>query len=150
MNGSTGRALARALVLALIGIVVSVGGVGAQDTGITVQVLGQGHTDYGEAIGGPADVLRAVLTVAPGASTGWHTHAGPVMAVVSRGELTIYEHDGCQLQYPTGSVRFEIPGDVHEGRNETTQPVELVVTYVIPAGGETSSAASAPTATCSR
>jgi quercetin dioxygenase-like cupin family protein len=150
VDGHTARLAKLAVVLALMSLAGFSGSAGAQTPGVTTQVLAYGHTDYAEVVAGPADVVMAAITLEPGSSTGWHTHAGPVWAVVTRGELTIYEQDNCRLAYPTGSVRVEVPGDVHEGRNEGAQAVELLVTYIVPAGRELATAATASTALCRR
>lgn len=109
--------------------------------------LSRGYTDYSAAVDGPADIVVAVVRLEPGGSTGWHTHAGPVVALVTQGTLSRYTDDGCATVYPTGSVFQETP-TVHEGRNESAEPVELIVTYVLPAGAPSSDPAPASTARC--
>lgn len=138
------RLMARAAATALLGILTGVGGLRAQEPGLAVQVLARGQTDYTEVIGGPTDVVTTVITLAPGSTTGWHTHAGFVWAIVTRGELSICDPDRGLLPYPNGAVRGELPGDVHEGRNAGAAPVELVATFLLPAGGDLSSPAAAP------
>lgn len=135
----------------LLGVLLAATGPGglahAQGSGVTAQELSRGRVDYSAAVDGPADLVVAVVRLAPGSSTGWHTHAGPVIALVTAGTLSRYTDDGCLVVYPTGSVFQETPG-VHEGRNEGAGPVELIVTYVLPAGAPTSDPAPASTAEC--
>jgi len=119
----------------------------AQSRGVTAEELSRGYADYSAAVDGPAEIVVAVVRLEPGGSTGWHTHAGPVVALVTRGALSRYTDDGCVTVYPTGSVFQETP-TVHEGRNEGAEPVELIVTYVLPAGAPTSEPAPASTALC--
>ncbi|MFD9877269.1 cupin domain-containing protein, partial [[Kitasatospora] papulosa] len=42
---------------------------------------------------GRTDVTFREITVAPGGSTGWHTHSGQLIAVVKSGTLTRTLHD---------------------------------------------------------
>ena len=123
----------------------------AQTPGVTVETLGRGTVAYSDVVDGPADIVVARIVLEPGVGTGWHLHYGPVWGVVNRGTLTIHEPSGCTSVYPTGTVRVEVPDDVHEGRNEGAEPVELMVTYLIPAGQPPSSEVPAPEpATCNR
>ena len=128
MNGRL-TILTRATAIATVALALCLGAAQAQTTGLTVQTLAQGTAEYDPIIGGPAQVAVVSITLAPGSGTGWHRHAGRVWGVITRGTLTITEHDGCLLTYPAGAVRVEIPNDVHEGRN-----LEMIVTYVIAAG----------------
>src|ERR1700675_4255930 len=40
-----------------------------------------------------ADIVVRTNDYAPGSSTGWHTHPGPVFITVTQGEVTFYEVD---------------------------------------------------------
>lgn len=89
-----------------------------------------------QVIGGTDYVLKQI-TIAPGGTTGWHYHSGPVYGVVEQGTLTHY-HSDCSVNavYGPGDVIFEQPGpgDVHLGRNLGTTPVVLLVLYADPVG----------------
>ena len=41
----------------------------------------------------PVDIVVRTHDYAPGGSTGWHTHPGPVFITVVEGEVTFYERD---------------------------------------------------------
>ncbi|SEH53757.1 Cupin domain-containing protein [Mycolicibacterium rutilum] len=93
------------------------------------------------------DYIVADITIAPGGSTGWHTHRGVIYGIVEVGELTHYSADcrqdglyraGDPITDPTG------PDHVHDARNLGTTPVVLEVTYVDPAGAPTSDSAPDP------
>ena len=78
----------------------------------------------------------AVLEIAPGGSTGWHYHDGQVIAVVKSGTLTRTLHD-CSTEVTSSGGSFVEPAGrqhTHIGRNVGTEPVVLLVTYVLPAG----------------
>ena len=93
------------------------------------------------------DYIVSDITIAPGGSTGWHTHEGEIYGIVEAGTLTHYASDchrdgvygvGTPITDPTGTEH------IHLGRNEGTTPVILRVTYVDPAGSPTSDSAPNP------
>jgi quercetin dioxygenase-like cupin family protein len=143
-----GKRVKAALIAVLVCMTTGVGAAAAQQPQLHTEVLARGQTAYAPEMAGPAEVVVAVITFPPGSSTGWHTHAGTVTAVVSQGQLTRYEHDGCSTLFAVGSVIHEVPDDVHEGRNETSEPVELVAVYVTPAGQPLSLPATTPAMAC--
>lgn len=88
----------------------------------------------------PAEVVVQQITIAPGGHTGWHTHPGNAVAVIKSGTLTIYDGDDASCEgrdYAAGSVYLDPGyGHVHIGRNESSTPLEIVVTYLdVPIGG---------------
>ncbi|MFD9542774.1 cupin domain-containing protein [Streptomyces sp. NPDC060022] len=94
---------------------------------------------------GRTDVTVRTITVAPGGSTGWHTHAGQLIAVVQSGTLT-RTLDDCSVEVtPAGTAFIEPSGAKHRhiGRNLGTVPVVLWVTYLLPEGSELSDDADA-------
>lgn len=93
------------------------------------------------------DYIVSDITIAPGGSTGWHTHQGEIYGVVKAGTLTHYSSDcqqdgvyevGDPITDPTG------PEHVHMAQNLGTTPVVLEVTYVNPTGAPTSDSAPDP------
>jgi len=87
------------------------------------------------------DVKNIVIvkyTLAPGGTFGWHQHGGPVWAVVKSGALSIYDGDDptCTPQVYGAGEGFLDPGDhVHLGANETSEPVVVYATFMLPEGG---------------
>jgi len=75
------------------------------------------------------------ITIAPGGSTGWHTHPGRVYGIVKDGTLTHNLAD-CTVDgiYQAGAGLFEPPGMEHIGRNLGSTPLVLQVLYILPAG----------------
>jgi quercetin dioxygenase-like cupin family protein len=66
------------------------------DSGLTRTPYGRGaHSDAGtvEIEAGKESVVYS-LALAPGGSTGWHTHPGAVIFIVKSGTLTQYGLDG--------------------------------------------------------
>lgn len=75
----------------------------------------------------------------PGGSTGWHTHLGHSLIIVTAGTVTSYEGDDpdCKPHTYTVGMGFVDPGagHVHIIRNESTTDVaQTVAVQVIPAG----------------
>jgi quercetin dioxygenase-like cupin family protein len=96
-----------------------------------------------------SDVVVQHVTIEPGGTTGWHTHPGPAVVVISSGSFTLYDGDdpSCTgTTYSAGQV-FIDPGrgHVHIGRNNGSQNVELYVTFLdVPSGGAPRIDAAAP------
>jgi uncharacterized cupin superfamily protein len=72
-----------------------------------------------------------------GASSGWHTHPGHSLIIVTAGTVTAYEGDDrqCKPQVYTQGMGFVDPGGehVHNIRNEGTVEARTIVVQLIPA-----------------
>ena len=83
------------------------------------------------------DYIFREITIAPGGSTGWHSHDGELFGVVKEGVLMHYRAD-CSMDglYVAGQSIAEKggPGYVHIGRNPGPGPLVLQVLYIDPAG----------------
>ncbi len=86
---------------------------------------------------GLSDVYVQNNTWAPGGSTGWHTHPGHSLILVTEGAVTAYEgHDpSCGARvYSAGTGFVDAGGDhVHLLRNEGTVPAKTIAVQLIPA-----------------
>jgi quercetin dioxygenase-like cupin family protein len=113
-------------------------GVGDAGAGVSGTVLGKGtSSDTIEVRNeGRTDIVVRHIIIEPGGSTGWHYHPGALIAVVHKGTLTRTLADCSVHVSSAGQSLFESSGDTHahSGRNLGAEPVELYVTYVIPAG----------------
>jgi quercetin dioxygenase-like cupin family protein len=93
------------------------------------------------------DYIVSDITIAPGGSTGWHTHQGEVFGIVKSGTLTRNVAD-CSIESvsnPGDPVTDPTGADhVHIGRNLGTAPVVLEVTYIDLAGVPTADSAPNP------
>jgi quercetin dioxygenase-like cupin family protein len=80
------------------------------------------------------DVAVQQVILAPGGSTGWHTHLGPAVVIVKSGSFTLYDGDDPSCTgstYSAGKVFVDQGyGHVHIGRNEGSTNTELYVTYL--------------------
>jgi quercetin dioxygenase-like cupin family protein len=74
----------------------------------------------------------------PGGSTGWHTHPGHSLIIVTAGTVTAYEGDDedCRPRVYTVGQGFVDPGGhhVHNLRNEGSVEARTVAVQLIPAG----------------
>lgn len=77
------------------------------------------------------------VTIAPGGTTGWHTHPGPVLVLVKSGELTLYDGNdkNCRgTTYKAGQSFVDSGfGHVHLARNEGASNAEFYPVYLAPA-----------------
>lgn len=92
------------------------------------------------------DLYIQQLTGAPGATTGWHSHPGPVTVLVNSGALT-YMHADCTISpYPSGTGFIDPgAGNVHLARNDGTTPTTFFATYTnLPVAGAARIDAAAP------
>ena len=84
------------------------------------------------------DVYVQSNTWSPGGSTGWHSHPGDSLIIVTAGTVTDYEgHDpGCKPHvYKTGMGFVDRGGShVHILRNEGAVEAQTIAVQLIPAG----------------
>ena len=87
------------------------------------------HFDNGAKVkiqtDGPIELAMQRVEIAPGGTTGWHTHPGPTFVVVQQGTLMLYQDEICSAAIPYGpdTVFAQHPDDVHLARNEGTVTV---------------------------
>lgn len=120
-------------------------------SGITAQTLGQVTVPF-DVTGGSADsstVTARRITFAPGGTTGWHYHQGPVIALVAGGTLSRTLHDCTVVTSPAVQVVEEDHGaDArHIGTNHGPTPVDLWTLYLEPGTAPLSN--DAPAVDCS-
>lgn len=97
---------------------------------------------------GEADVFVVKNTVPPGGYSGWHTHPGPSVVLVTKGTATVYDGDDpycTPAVYPAGTGFIDNgDGHVHMVRNEGAVDLETVAFQVIPHGASRRIDAPAP------
>ena len=80
------------------------------------------------------DTVMQQIIIGPGGHTGWHSHPGPAIALVTHGELTLYssEDPTCTGRTFGAGQGFVDSGQghVHMARNLTSQDTEVWVTYL--------------------
>lgn len=77
-------------------------------------------------------IRASMQKFAPGGTSGWHTHAGPVIVVVTAGVLTSYDTDCEKHEFPAGTAFIEYGGrkDVHVSRNEQAVDLEFLAMQI--------------------
>ena len=163
------RKLSAALVLIVLGVAAFGGKVLATPGNSGFKGTTLAHATFGElklhAHGTPTNAWQELLMTQgdsdlyvqsnvwqPGGSTGWHTHPGPSLIILTKGVLTQYDSDDPTCQghaYLAGSSFVDLGGrDVHMLRNDGDIPAETIAVQLIPAGATRRIDAPAPL-TCS-
>jgi quercetin dioxygenase-like cupin family protein len=88
---------------------------------------------------GDSDAYVRQLTIVPGGDTGWHSHPGPVFALVTAGTGSLYFADDPTFTpeiYSAGTGFVEGGGidDVHIFRNEGDVNLQVTVFFLVPHG----------------
>lgn len=87
---------------------------------------------------GRSDVYVQSNTWQPGGTTGWHSHPGHSVIVVTDGTITDYESHGTECErtvYTKGMSFVDSGGDhVHLIRNETAYPASTIAVQTVAAG----------------
>src|SRR5262245_45226673 len=86
---------------------------------------------------GPVDIVVRTHDYAPGRTTGWHSHPGPVFITVLEGKVTFYERDDptCTPKVVSKGEGYVDTGHGHIGRNESGAPAKDVTVIFAPVGG---------------
>ena len=143
-----------AIILVVIGVAVPLRNVQATpSSGVSVENFGQATLDPFR-INQPPDfmidseseteVAIQKVTITPGGHTGWHTHPGPILAIVTEGQINhtrFGKKDGCieRVFGPGESEQafVEVPNQVHMARNKGDVDAVLYIARLnIPVGGE--------------
>jgi quercetin dioxygenase-like cupin family protein len=132
-------------------------------SGVTATLIGRGtypayhlNTDSKSPIDFEAktkqetDVVVQRHDYQPGATTGWHTHPGPVFITVISGTLTFYERDDptCSPHVVSAGQGYVDTGMGHIGFNNTDQVASDVTVAIAPVGAPFRSELDAPGPYC--
>jgi hypothetical protein len=131
--------------------------------GVTPTVIGRGTypafavqaadvrtLQFSSAAQAPVDIVVRTHDYAPGGSTGWHTHPGPVFITVMEGTLTFYEYDDrtCSAKVVSKGQGYVDNGHGHIARNESAAPARDVSVILAPVGQPFRGELSAPGPNC--
>ena len=110
----------------------------------------EGHSQEIIHVPNAKETVMQQIVIAPGGTTGWHSHPGPAVALVKSGELTLFSSEDPTCTGHTFSAGQGFvdsgQGHVHNARNLTQNPTEVWVTYFdVPPGGSVRLDAPAPT-----
>ncbi len=99
---------------------------------------------------GDSDLYVQNNVWAPGGTTGWHSHPGHSLIVITSGAVTAYEGDdpSCTPRLYTAGMGFVDPGGphVHILRNEGSVEARTVAVQLVPTGAARRVDAPAPSA----
>jgi quercetin dioxygenase-like cupin family protein len=91
------------------------------------------QTIIGQAIAypdGTPKVTAAIVTIAPGQETGWHTHQVPLFVYILDGEISVdYGTKGVKI-YKAGDSLLEAMNWPHNATNKTDKPVKIMAVYI--------------------
>jgi quercetin dioxygenase-like cupin family protein len=83
---------------------------------------------------GALDALMLNITLAPGGTGGWHSHAGPLITVVKQGTLTMFDAKCKRQDIPAGQAMISPGSSPTKDENKGTTSVVFDVTFLIPHG----------------
>ena len=91
--------------------------------------------------GSGTDFVTQSISIAPGGTTGWHGHPGPVFVTVKSGALTVVYADDSSCEgttYSTGQSFIDFGNaNIHTALNKGPVPAELWATYIVPGAAGT-------------
>lgn len=97
-------------------------------------VLATAETILGQPIvyptGAGANVTAVIVTLPPGAETGWHQHDVPLFGYMLEGELAVDYQGAGQRIYRHGEALMEAIGSSHNGRNLTDAPIRILAVFI--------------------
>ncbi|MDB5066382.1 MAG: cupin [Chloroflexi bacterium] len=128
---------------------------GSASSGVSRTPLGRGQVTRGApmVVEQGSDLAVDAVVMAPGGTTGWHTHPGPEVIVVRSGVLTFRRFDGITCQTEKVSTGQAFVGaaahQLHAADNEGSEPVDFIASFFdVPHGGATRSDANPPPGGC--
>jgi len=134
------------LLMAVAGVTIATA---SPPNGVTPQVLSRGTyesfkvkteqdspVDFEAKAKAALDFVVRQHSYTPRASTGWHTHPGPVFITVVQGTLWFYEYDDptCTPKIVTAGQGYVDEGHGHIGINATDQPALDISVILAPPG----------------
>jgi quercetin dioxygenase-like cupin family protein len=82
---------------------------------------------------GPTTLIVQSLVMQPGASSGWHTHPGSELSVITGGSVALQTATACgPVSYGAGQAVFIPAGVPHRVVNPSGSEAQVVLTYTLP------------------
>jgi len=130
--------LAVALTIAFAGTVVATAAVGFSSTLLARGTLSESvHFNSGAVkfqTKGSVDFVTNSVSIAPGGSSGWHSHPGVTLVTVASGTVVHYDAHCVATTFPAGTAFVESGDHPLLVRNESADPAVNIVTFLVPAG----------------
>lgn len=95
-------------------------------------LVSAGETILGESFvypSGKPKITTGILSLEPGAETGWHTHGAPPTGIILDGELTV-DYGDKERTYRKGDSLIETMATAHNGKNTGEGVMRLFVVFV--------------------
>ncbi|MGH2597585.1 MAG: hypothetical protein ACRDH7_16730 [Actinomycetota bacterium] len=132
-------ALAASIVLAAVGIATATppGGTSTSVTladGNTVNTVRVNVDPTKLRTTESVEVFQVSNTAAPGFTSGWHMHTGPVIVNVTAGSLTFYEADCATTTVTAPGAYIEKTAKPVLARNEGSVGAAWITTQILPVG----------------
>ena len=72
----------------------------------------------------------------PNTSTGWHSHPGQTLVMISSGTMSFYHAEHCmeEIEYRQGQSFSNLPDEIHMARNEGSVDLVIYASDFVPAG----------------
>ncbi len=96
-------------------------------------VLATDRTVLGQPIAYPAAnpmVTAVIVTLPPGAETGWHRHPVPLFGFMLEGELTVAYEGAGERVYRPGEALMEAISTPHNGHNRGDAHVRILAVFI--------------------
>ncbi len=91
-------------------------------------------TIIGETIrypkGDPVDIQSLIVTLKPGEETGWHKHGVPTYGYILSGQVTVDYGEKGKRTYHAGTAFMEAMNWWHDGVNDGSLPVRILVVFM--------------------
>ena len=124
--------LLSAVILGCAGVAIAWAEEAVSPSPAVTPILASSETVLAQPIAYPAGVATvtaAIVTLPPGAKTGWHTHPVPLFGYVLEGTLVVDYGDKGRRIYRSGDGFLEAIDWPHNGINETGAPVRILAVY---------------------
>ena len=75
-------------------------------------------------------VTAVIVTLPPGAETGWHRHPVPLFGYMLEGELTVAYEGAGERVYRPGEALMEAIATPHNGQNRGDSDVRILAVFI--------------------
>ncbi len=116
-------------MLALVAVLVVVGGVSAQQPGFSRTVIQRGDLSTPGR-----EVVSAIAEFQAGATSGAHTHPGEEAGYLLEGSLVFEQAGKPTVTLKAGETFFVPAGTVHNATNKGTGRTRVLATYIVEKG----------------
>lgn len=94
--------------------------------------------------GGTPEITGILVTLPPGANTGWHTHPSPCVAYILEGEISLELEGRPTRIYKAGDSIVEVVNLPHRGTAQGDKPVKILFFAISEKGTPIAKPAEAP------